>query len=585
MANKAIYGVVTVAVLAVAGWAIWGRGGSETKDIEYRYQKLERGNLTRSISGVGQLVADTKVDIRSKAGGKIIRLAVEEGDVVKKGDLIAVIDPDDTQTLVDQANADLASAAARADSARINAGLERVNRANAVREAEVAVETARIRLSRIESQAKAQPTLSSSELRNAEAALTAQREALRTMTDVEVPRIRKEAQTGADRARSEMDTARAELDRFENLLKQEFVSQSEVDAAKNRYEVTRAAHANAQERLRTVEREIDLMLSTQRARVAQADAALKSAGANQNRVIITQKDLEEARQSLASAQLDLDRAQNDLAQADIRAADRRGAEASMVRSRVSLRNAQVQLNETTVVAPRDGVVTRKYLEEGTIIPPGTSTFSQGTAIVELSDVTQMFVEVAVDEADIAQVSVGQRVKILVEAFPRMDVEGVVDRIHPAAQTEQNITAIKVRVRVKPGKGFESLKPGMNSTCEFLTLEKNNVLVLPSQALQREGDKTTVRIKDGAKPKTVEVQIGAEGNDGFEVLSGLTEGQEVVTAELNLAQMREIQQRMQEAQQGGGLAGGRQGGPSRMTGGGGGGGGGRPGGGGGGGGGR
>ena len=97
--------------------------------------------------------------------------------------------------------------------------------------------------------------------------------------------------------------------------------------------------------------------------------------------------------------------------------------------------------------------------------------------------------------------------------------------------------------------------------------------MPQQAVQREGGKTFVRIKGAnGKPQRIEVKLGESGNDGFEVLSGLTAGQEVVTAEINLAQMREIQQKMQEAQQGGGLTGStnRQGGPSRTTGGGGGG---------------
>jgi hypothetical protein len=252
------------------------------------------------------------------------------------------------------------------------------------------------------------------------------------------------------------------------------------------------------------------------------------------------------------------------------------AQASTKRNQVAVQNAKVQLDSTTVVAPRDGVVTKKYLEEGTIIPPGTSTFAQGTSLVQISDVTQLYVECAVDEADIASVRDGQKVRIVTEAFPGEFLDGEVTRVNPAADTANNITAIKVRVRLKPQDKVK-ITPGMNATCEFITLDKPDVLIAPAQAVKTTGPgKATVRVKAGEKlpPTEKSIEIGETGNDGVEVLSGLKEGEEVVTAEINVAELRDTQKKMQEAQQGGGLAGGGpQGG--RRPGGGGGGGGGRP----------
>ncbi|MCL6549034.1 MAG: HlyD family efflux transporter periplasmic adaptor subunit, partial [Alicyclobacillus sp.] len=86
-------------------------------------------------------------------------------------------------------------------------------------------------------------------------------------------------------------------------------------------------------------------------------------------------------------------------------AELQAADAAIVRSEVARDNARVQLESTSLVAPRDGVVILKYVEEGTIIPPGTSVFSEGTSIVQIADVTKMYVEVFVDEADVGQVSV------------------------------------------------------------------------------------------------------------------------------------------------------------------------------------
>jgi HlyD family secretion protein len=202
-------------------------------------------------------------------------------------------------------------------------------------------------------------------------------------------------------------------------------------------------------------------------------------------------------------------------------------------------------------------VTLKYLEEGTIIPPGTSTFAEGTSIVQLSDVSEMYVECAVDEADISGVRSGQKVSIVTEGFPGVPISGIVTRVNPSATTLNNITAVKVRVKIDPTNKIRVL-PGMNATCEFITLELNDVVIAPSQAVAPgEAGKSTVRVKtdNPQKPEVREITVGETGNEGVEVKSGLSVGEEIVTAEINLAELRQIQQKMKEAEEGGGLAGG------------------------------
>ena len=195
-----------------------------------------------------------------------------------------------------------------------------------------------------------------------------------------------------------------------------------------------------------------------------------------------------------------------------------------------------------------------------------STFAQGTSIVQISDTTRMFVDCTVDEADIAEVREGQKTRILTEAYPGQRLDGIVRRISPAAVTANNITSVKVRVEVL-SKARTKLVPGLNATVEFLTLVKPGVMIVPSQAVQREGDKSFVKVKP-AKPEDPptrrEVQVGEQGNNGIEILSGVKEGEEIVIAELDLKELRETQQKMIEAQQGGGLAGGQMGGPRRPT---------------------
>lgn len=552
--------LVIVAATALVAWFAYSRFSNGEPDIEYRYSPTQKGEIVRSISATGVLVPLTTVDIKSKAGGKVVSLLVQEGDRVKAGDLIARIDPSDTRTIYEQASADVTSATVRAEQARRNYQLQVASSGNAVADAQANLAIAKARLERAEMQYKRQPALSEAALRSAEAAHKSAQEALRKFEKVTEPQARRDAQGAAARTEATLQAAEANLRRQEGLYQQGYVSAAVRDQARSSAAAARAEAATARQRLDTLEQDLATDRSAVQADLDRAKAALEQAEANQSDVDVSARNVMEARQSLRQAEIAVQRAHDEQITSEVRAGDIKAAEANAVRSRASLADAKTQLDSTTVVAPRDGVVTLKYLEEGTIIPPGTSTFSQGTSLVQMADTTQMFVECAVDEADFAEVRTGQAVRITAEAFPGREFPGVVERVNPSAQTENNITAIKVRVRILPGAKL-NLLPGMNASCEFITLSIPDTLVVPSQSVQRDGGKTTVRVKgsDPLKPVVREVELGETGNDGVQVLSGLKEGEEVVVAEINLKELRDTQQRMQEAMQGGGLAGGQMGG--------------------------
>ncbi len=549
-----------IGALALAGGGYWfffkGRDTGEG-DIEYRYSKVEKGEIVRSISATGSLVANTRVDIKSKAGGKVVRLAVDEGSVVKKGDLIAEIDPADTQASYDQAAADLTSAQARAKQAQATLNLQIANSRTSVADAQAAYESAKVRLERAKVELGRSPSLTAATIRNAQASYDETLESKRQLEQVTIPQRRRDTQGTHDRTKADFDVAQAEYTRQQRLLEQGFTTQATVERAKGSLESARAAYQLAQTNLSNIDKELSSEVALANASIARAKAQLDQAKTNATDTAIQRTNVSEAQKAVQIAEINLRQAKDAVINNQIRKEEYSAAQASTVRSRVSVENAKVQLDSTTVLAPRDGVVTTKYLEEGTIIPPGTSTFSEGTSIVQLSDVTTMYVECAVVEADVAQVKPGQKVRIRTEAFKGLAVDGVVDRVNPAATTENNITAVKVRVKILPGAKAQLL-PGMTATCEFLTLEKKDVLIVPSQAIKQDGEQSYVEVKstDPKKPRRVEVKVGEVGNDGTEILSGLSEGDEIVTATIDLAALRETQRKMQEAQEGGGLAGGQ-----------------------------
>lgn len=582
------YAVATgIVVLLGVSFFVVKNASTPTSEVEYRYSPATVSELTRSTSATGTLVPLTQVDVKSKAGGTVVKMNVQEGSVVKKGDVIALIDPADTRAVYDQAAADATTAKVRVDQAKVNLTMEQRNAVDRVINAQVSLELAKNNLAKAQQTAQTQPQLTQADIATARANLESAQQALRLFNEVTAPQTRRDAEGQFSAAKSDLETATSELDRQQRLLELGYVSQSDVDRQRAATEGARSAFSLADQRLRTVDAEIDAQRRSTVSKVNQAQEAVKQAQANSSRNPISQRDLAIAKENVRSAEVALSQARTQQNNVALRRTDVQSAIAGAVKSRVAMSNAQIQLDSTTVIAPRDGVVTTKYLEEGTIIPPGTSTFAQGTSLVQIADTTQMEVECTVDEADIAAIRVGQKVRTILDAYPGEVFNGEVKRVFPSAVTAQSVTTVKVRVSIvgratpppsagqgqvkgeggkRAGRGAAPiLRPGMNATCEFIQFAKENVLTVPQQAIKREGTESYVLVKTSEKGEPVKrvVKVGAIGNDSTEITEGLKEGEQVVVAEIDLKAMRDRQSRMQQTQQGqGGLGSMQRGGPSQ-----------------------
>ncbi len=569
--KKTYFIIFLVIALPIAIWRVFFASNSDETGIIYRTAPIERGDATLSFTATGILQPLTSVDVKSKAGGEVVRMAVEEGTEVQRGDLIAVIDPRDTKALFDQAAADLDASVARKTQNELSYEMQIAQSEAAVTTARSALEAARLRLRNLEERVRIQPTITRANIEQAEANYDSATKALDQLEKVTAPQMRAEAQGDFDRTKADLDASKANLERMQSLLAKGYVSLAQVEQAKASYEASLASHKSATQRLRTIDEDLRIQIETAKARVIQAKAALEQAKANEADIGISQRDLEEARQSVKQAEAALKQAEANRKNIDLRKAEIQAAQAAIVRSQVARDNAKVQLESTTVVAPRDGVVVIKYVEEGTIIPPGTSVFSEGTSIVQIADVSRMFVEVNVDEADIGKVKLNQEVRVRLESNPRTIIKGTVTRINPSAAASGGVTQVKVRVEIiNPSESKDvKLLPGLNASCEFIISEKKDVLIVPMQAVQRENNKTYVEVMlSPNKIEKREVKLGVTGNAGFEIIEGLKEGEEVVTSKIDRAQILEQQKRMEEAQQqrnpfsggsGGGGGGGRMGG--------------------------
>ena len=241
-------------------------------------------------------------------------------------------------------------------------------------------------------------------------------------------------------------------------------------------------------------------------------------------------DPRNARNTLAQAQADLDVAQAKLANAtsqkrradelfksqsiteqehDQSVLDYADASAQVVRSRVAVDNARIQLEDTDVRAPITGTIIAKTVERGTVIASATANVSGGTTLLQMADLNLVQVRTLVDETDIGKVQAGQLATITVDAYPNRPFEGTVLKIEPQAQTEQNVTVFPVSVRIQNREGL--LRPGMNTEVEIHVGNREAVPAVPNAALRTPRDVASAAQVLGLAPEEVQQQLAASAS--------------------------------------------------------------------------
>ena len=210
----------------------------------------------------------------------------------------------------------------------------------------------------------------------------------------------------------------------------------------------------------------------------------------------------------------------------------------VAQSRESVQRAQTNLGYATITSPIDGVVLSKAVEEGQTV---AASFNTPELFTIAQDLTNMRVIADIDEADIGGVKEGQRVSFTVDAFPDDKFEGSVTQVRQQATTESNVVTYEVVISA-PNNDLK-LKPGLTANVTIFTLEKNNVLVVPSKALRfqpneallQEGEKVEdcegpfkVWTKEGNVFKAHKVETGTTNGVLTEITGGIAADTEVLT---------------------------------------------------------
>ena len=290
-------------------------------------------------------------------------------------------------------------------------------------------------------------------------------------------------------------------------------------------------------------------LNNMRSNLAQQKAQLKDAGLKHNR----NTNLYE-KKAISSAEYETSQNTYDLAQLAVEA-----TQYNVKSSKASLKEAQNNLNRTSIYAPISGTISRLNVEQGERVV-GTAQMT-GTELLRIADLNYMEVVVDVSENDILRVKPGDSTDVNVDAYMKDKFEGIVTEIANSANligtSADQVTNFEVKIRILKSS-YEHLtntykhplRPGMTASVDIRTEIKENIKLVSIQSVTTRKDSSSVALSSKEKySKEVRekeafecvfvhnngnvllktVETGIQDDQNIEIISGLNEGDEVVKA--------------------------------------------------------
>jgi len=441
--------VIGVTLSAVAlGGVIASVRLSQAAQVTVQTTIIARGDLTSIVTASGEITPRTYTNLGANAQGLITDLLVKEGDRVRKGQILARIESV-------QANADVQAQKATVASAEADSA-------------------------------------------SSEAGLNVQDDTIRTQ------------QATIDRTKSDLELAKVNFDRYDQLFKAGVAPKSDYDQRKSTYESQVAGL-----------REAELRLAQLKSQRAQTLAQITS-----------------SQRRIAQAQAGLTRVADILAKHD-------------------------------VISPLDGIVTNLPVRLGETVVPGIQN-SAASAVMTIADMSLITAEVKVDETDIVNLEIGQKADVTIDAVPDRIFSGHVIEIgntailrssgQVASSSATSSTEAKdFKVVVALDNPPDEIRPGLSCTAKIVTATRHDVLNIPIQALtvRQKGDLEDAaqsakdKQKDGGqapidlaaqkvrkeeitgvfvivnqKAEFRKVETGITGSTDIEVLKGLQPGEQI-----------------------------------------------------------
>jgi multidrug efflux pump subunit AcrA (membrane-fusion protein) len=511
--KRIIWGLVVIFVIFI-GWFFFIRKPNNTK---IQTATIVRKDVKRTVLTTGQVVSSIDLSLSFQSSGVVKRINVKEGDNVRAGQVLAVLDQGNSSASLESARGALVQAQANYEKVKSAATAQDIAVSQAaVDAASVTLENAKQDL--LNEISNAYNSANTAVLSYTNNLFSNAQSSSPQFSVVGTVQTNNQAVSNANSDRVAINTLLTDWQ-----IKVSTLSESNMD------QIATESLANLVKISNYFSNVINILTSYTLVTTGGSQTTLATYQTN----VATGKSTVDASytsilndiQAIKSASFALAQAKASLAlkQAPSRPEDISIAEAQVISAQGQYDLALSNLNNTMIVAPESGTITQVDIKLG----------EQATAmkeVIKLLNVGELHTEAQVSEADIASVVVGQTIDNTFDALgPDRHFQSKVLTVNPASTLVSGVVNYKITGSLE---NIPEVRPGMTSNMTILVAEKKNILVTPSASIINQDGKKVVRVITDPNTKTYiqkEVSIGLEADGGdTEIISGLSEGEEVVT---------------------------------------------------------
>ncbi|MEI6238185.1 MAG: efflux RND transporter periplasmic adaptor subunit [bacterium] len=468
------------------------KGGSTV--TTYQTAKVRKGNIILSITGTGQVEANNQVDLKTQgAGGTITSVNVTQGQMVEKDQVLAVINDKSAYLSLAQAKISLESAKASYQKLMTGATTEDVQISKA------SVDSAKATL---ESTARDSYFKVEDAIRNKIDVLFSNPESVNPLIIV---------RTQGDATRNDINSSRLILS--EKLSKAKSATSS--DELINSVSDLLDSSKTFMDKLGLIVN----VLSTNNSGLTQSQIDSYRTTVNS-----ASQEINSAINSLVSAKTSLQSANNslNLKVAPPRSEDIISSESQLRGAEISLQKAENDYENSIIKAPFAGQVAALNVSVGDIVDSSTVVASVITK--------DKIAKISLNEIDTAKVATGHKVKLTFDALPNVSVDGEVVQIDNIGTVSQGVVSYAVKISFNTDD--QRVKIGMSVSASIIGDERKGVLIVPNSAIKSNKDGSsyvqTPNSVIGGTPNNVKIVTGLTNDIMTEVISGLNEGDQVIT---------------------------------------------------------
>lgn len=558
--------IVAVLVVLGGGYYAYRSNQSAVPTTSYVSAKVERGTLTVSVSSTGEVDVTNQVEVKPKGSGDVVSVPVVNGQAVKAGTVLAQLDTSDALKTVRDAQSSLDSA--KLALAKLEQSADALSLLQAQNSLDQAKESKQTTLDDLANTYENGFNKVANTFLTLPAVMSGLQDALYGLslgsggqsnkyfyvneverTDSRVIQYANDASVAYETARSAYD---ASFTHYKSINRSSGVVTIEALISET-YTTTRLVAEAVKSTTNLVQFYVDKLSERSLKPSAGATVYLNSLNSYTGQMSSALSDLLSVQTSIQNDKTSLVGADRSIAEkteslvklkAGADPLDVKTQQLSIQQRENTLADARAALSDYTVRAPFGGVVAQVSVKVG-------DAASSGTAVATLVT-TQRLANVSLNEVDVAKVKVGQKVVLSFEAIDGLTEVGQVADIATIGTTSQGVVSYAVKINFA-GQD-ERIRDAMSVSANIITDVRQDVLMVPSSAVKTQGGRTYVQVLVSGVPQQKTVEVGLANDSMIEVVSGVQEGDEVVTQTITSGATSTTNTSTQSTQQRGGTSG-------------------------------